>query len=116
MRICIDLDGTICKLKTDEESYSDNKPYPEAIDAINKFKKAGHHIIIYTARRMKTHNGNVGLVTADIAATTIKWLKDNDVSYDEIYFGKPYANVYIDDLAIECNNNWEQICQKILEF
>ena len=115
MRICIDLDGTICKLKKEDELYTQAEPYADAINAIRKLKSQGHYIIIYTARRMRTHGGNIGLVTADIAAITIKWLTDNDVQYDEIHFGKPYANVYIDDLAIECKNNWDEICQKISE-
>ena len=45
MRICIDLDGTICKLKTEEETYSDNRPYPEAIDA-----KLGDKVLIGETR------------------------------------------------------------------
>jgi len=31
---------------------------------------------------------------------TEKWLKDNRVCYDELIFGKPAADVYVDDKAV----------------
>ena len=49
---------------------------------------------------MKTHGGNVGRVVADISRVTLDTLDKFDIPYDEIYFGKPYANFYIDDLAV----------------
>jgi tRNA A-37 threonylcarbamoyl transferase component Bud32 len=63
-------------------------------------KELGHTIIIYTARRMKTHNGNVGAVISDIGRVTFDTLDKFNIPYDEIYFGKPHAHFYIDDLAI----------------
>ena len=31
---------------------------------------------------------------------TLEWLARHGVEYDEIYFGKPYAHLYIDDNAL----------------
>jgi hypothetical protein len=49
---------------------------------------------------MKTHKGNVSKVVADIGEVTIDTLKKFNIQYDELCFGKPYADFYIDDLAI----------------
>ncbi len=100
MRICIDFDGVICQLKqSDSDSYESLKPMPGAVEKLTQLKQSGHYLIIYTARRMKTHQGNVGAVIADIGRITIDWLDKNQVPYDEIYFGKPWADIYIDDNA-----------------
>ena len=56
-----------------------------------------------TARRMRTHDGNVGAVLADVAVTTFDQLKRYDIPYHEVFFGKPYADVYVDDLAVHAN-------------
>ncbi len=48
---------------------------------------------------MKTCEGNVGKVVAKQGKATIEWLEKNNVPYDELVFGKPYADIYIDDLA-----------------
>mmetsp|Transcript_21144 Transcript_21144/g.54965 ORF Transcript_21144/g.54965 Transcript_21144/m.54965 type:complete len:391 (+) Transcript_21144:1100-2272(+) len=70
------------------------------IAIVQQLHAAGQTIIIHTARRMRTHGGNVGAVIADIGAITIQTLKDFNIPYDELYFGKPYADVYVDDLAV----------------
>jgi len=65
----------------------------------------GHHIIIFTARRMRTHNGNIKKVKKDIETLTINQLKSFKINYDELIFGKPYAHFYIDDLSIHPTEN-----------
>ena len=46
---------------------------------------------------MKTCDGNIDLVIEKIGSKTIDWLSKNNVPYDEIHFGKPWADIYIDD-------------------
>jgi len=108
MRICIDLDGVICQLKKEKQTYDQLEPIPGAIEKLKKLKAAGHYIIIQTARHMKTCEGNVGRVQARIGAATLNWLEKNNVPYDEIYFGKPWAQIYIDDNAYRFEN-WDVI-------
>lgn len=100
MRICIDLDGVISKLKQVNEDYSNLEPVDDAIQTLKKLKQDGHYLIIYTARHMKTCNGNVGLVNAKIAKKTLDWLERHNIEFDEIHFNKPFADLYIDDNAI----------------
>src|ERR1043165_8231428 len=107
-RICIDLDGVICTLKKPDETYADVKPMPGAVEKLKELKASGHYIIIQTARHMKTCQGNVGQVVKRVGEITLKWLSDNNIVYDEIYFGKPWANPYIDDNALRFKN-WEEI-------
>ncbi|HEX8376892.1 MAG TPA: hypothetical protein VF602_03680 [Pedobacter sp.] len=108
MKICIDLDGVICRLKNEGETYENLLPVTGAPEKLRELKKAGAYIIINTARHMKTCQGNLGMVGAKISLITLKWLERYNIPYDEIYFGKPHADVYIDDNAFRFNN-WKEI-------
>lgn len=100
LRICFDFDNTLVSYPTIPGDYYSVEPIQRNINFLKLLKSLGHTIIVYTARRMKTHGGNVGRVVADISRVTLDTLDKFDIPYDEIYFGKPYANFYIDDLAI----------------
>ncbi len=100
LRICFDLDNTLVTYPTIPNDYSSVKPICEMINLLHFFKKEGYEIIIHTARRMKTHNNNVGKVIKDIASITIDTLEKFNIEYDELIFGKPIADIYIDDRAI----------------
>lgn len=108
LRICFDLDNTLVTFPKVHGDYTTVEPIMENIELLRYFKKLGHIIIINTARRMKTHNSNQGRVLADIGKITFDTLEKMEIPYDEIYFGKPEANVYIDDLAINCYENIEK--------
>jgi capsule biosynthesis phosphatase len=100
LRICFDLDNTLVTFPTIIGDYSSVLPIYNNIKLLKKMKSEGHEIIIYTARRMKTHSHNIGKVTKDIALVTIETLQKFEIEYDEIIFGKPYADIYIDDKSI----------------
>lgn len=100
MRICFDLDNTLVTYPTVPKDYSTVKPIANMIDLARKLHEQGHTIIIHTARRMATHNGNTAAVIRDIGAQTFKTLEEFDIPYDELLFGKPIADMYIDDRAI----------------
>jgi capsule biosynthesis phosphatase len=99
-RFCFDLDNTLVTYPKVDGDYTTAEPISDTINYLKKLKEKGHTIIIYTARRMRTHNGNVGGVIADIGKITIDTLDKYGIPYDEIYFGKPYAHFYIDDLMV----------------
>lgn len=108
MRIVIDIDGTICELKKEGQTYRDVNAIPGAVEKIQLLKKAGHYIILQTARHMKTCSGDQGQVIARIGKITLDWLEKNRIPYDEIHFGKPNADLYIDDLAHKFSS-WKHI-------
>jgi capsule biosynthesis phosphatase len=109
LRICFDLDNTLVSYPTVAGDYSTVKPINRNVMLLRKLKSDGHEIIIYTARRMKTHNGNIGKVIKDIARITIDTLEKLNIEYDELIFGKPIADIYIDDRAINPNINTNNI-------
>lgn len=112
MRIVIDLDGTICQLKGAGDTYETLAPVPGAVEALKQLKQEGHQIVIYTARNMRTQQGNVDDVIAQVGQITLDWLKRHDVPYDEVVFGKPYGDVYIDDLAIRFHD-WQEVMTQL---
>jgi capsule biosynthesis phosphatase len=107
-RYCFDLDNTLVTFPKIPNDYTTVEPIQKNIELLRYLKRFGHTIIIYTARRMKTHKGNVGKIMQDIGKTTFDTLLKFDIPYDEIYFGKPEANVYIDDLALNCFDDLEK--------
>lgn len=99
-RFCFDLDGTICENKTENETYEDVLPKPGAVSYLKELREKGHYIIILTARNMATHNNNLGKIIAKQGPIVIEWLKKYDIPYDELLFGKPNADYFIDDKGI----------------
>ena len=99
-RFCFDLDSTLVTSPIVAGDYTTCKPIESVVAYLRKLHTEGHHIIIHTARRMRTHGGNVGRVIADIGELTIRQLKEFAIPYDELVFGKPYADFYIDDKAV----------------
>jgi capsule biosynthesis phosphatase len=108
VRICIDLDGVICRLREAGQNYADLQPVPGAVEKLRALKAAGHYLIICTARHMKTCEGNPGAALARQGLVTLEWLKRHGIEYDEIHFGKPHAQVYIDDNALRFES-WSAI-------
>lgn len=107
-RYCFDLDNTLVTFPKIYGDYTSVEPITKNIEALRYLKKLGNTIIIYTARRMKTHNGNTGAVLADVGKLTFETLEKFNIPYDEIHFGKPQADVYIDDLALSSFEDLEK--------
>lgn len=107
-RYCFDLDNTLVTFPKIANDYSTVSPIQRNIELVRYLKRFGHTIIIYTARRMKTHKGNVGKIMQDVGKITFETLDKFDIPYDELYFGKPQADLYIDDLALNCFDNLEK--------
>ena len=111
LRICFDLDGTICTSRQDPETYHDVKLIPGAKEMIDSLKAEGHCIIINTSRNMQTQGHNVGKVIKNIGKITLDWLEKYEIYYDEIYFGKPNAHITIDDRCVRFNK-WENFSKE----
>lgn len=105
LRFCFDLDNTLFKYRLPDEKYSDIKPIKEVLDLLIQLKSFGHTIIIYTARGMATAKQNLGSSLKRVGKDTFDVLDKYKVPYDEIYFGKPNADIYIDDKAFNTFNH-----------
>ena len=108
LRICFDLDNTLVTYPKIKDDYKTVEPITKNIELVKYLKSFNHTIIIYTARRMKTHQGNQGKLLADIGKITFDTLDKFEIPYDEIYFGKPQADFYIDDNAINAYDDIEK--------
>lgn len=113
LRLCIDLDGTICETKRQDQDYADVVPLPGAIEAMKDFKARGYYVVIHTARNMRTYNSNVGAVIRNQAKTVIDWLDKYEVPYDELLFGKPHVDYFIDDKGLTFTN-WADMRETLL--
>ena len=49
---------------------------------------------------MATQESNLGKVMKSVGLLTLNWLEKYEIPYDEIYFGKPNGQIYIDDRAL----------------
>ncbi|MFZ9858258.1 MAG: capsular biosynthesis protein [Roseiflexaceae bacterium] len=101
--LVVDIDGTICHELMQGQSYADVAPRLDVIQQLRSYHTRGYRIVLFTARNMRTHNGNLGLINKHTAPVLFEWLHKWDVPYDEILFGKPWTQTkgfYIDDRAI----------------
>ena len=108
LRLCFDLDNTLVSFPKIKDDYTSVEPLEKNINFLKYLKNFNHTIIIYTARRMKTHSGNIGKIISDVGRITLDTLDKFDIPYDELYFGKPHADVYIDDLGLNCFDDLEK--------
>lgn len=89
MRYCIDIDGTICS--NTDGAYMSAAPFTDIIAAVNRLYDSGCTVYLQTARGATT-----GI---DWRADTERQLAGWGVKYHALFFGKPTADVYIDDKA-----------------
>tara|TARA_R110002020_G_scaffold182598_1_gene378225 strand:+ start:7027 stop:7383 length:357 start_codon:yes stop_codon:yes gene_type:complete len=115
MRICIDVDGTIVPTRQQDQKYEDLVPFKNAVAAIQQLKANGHEIILLTARHMLTCNNNIGKIVAKQGNILIPWLNKWKIPYDELHFGKPLADIYVDDRGMPFNGNWTKTLNNIEE-
>lgn len=97
--LVVDIDGTICE-DTKGKNYVDPAPLTEVIRRVNDFWTMGWHVTIFTARGMRTYEGDLELIEANFRKITEDWLKANRVCYDELRFGKPPADLYVEDKGV----------------
>ncbi|MBW8190751.1 capsular biosynthesis protein [Neiella marina] len=100
-KLIVDLDSTITL--GDSSDYESVSPNSELISKLREYKSSGFYICIFTARNMRTYDGNVGKINVNTLPIILEWLKVHNVPYDEVIVGKPWCGhngFYIDDKAI----------------
>ena len=102
IKLVFDIDDTICNNKN--RDYENAIPYKDVIKKINKLHRQGAKITLYTSRGMVSCNGDIDKIIKKNKAILEKWLEKNKVEYDELVFGKPLGDMYIDDKAINVND------------
>ncbi len=102
-KIIIDLDGTLCPLKREGEDYFELEPVWSVVEKMKEYRERGFGICLYTARHMRTCEGDVVEITKNYSAPLENWLNKYGIPYDEIVFGKPWPGpegFYVDDRTI----------------
>lgn len=100
-KLVIDLDGTLTAANTTD--YRLVSPNQDVINQLVKYQQQGFSITIFTARNMRTYEGNIGKINIHTLPIIVEWLDKHNVPYDEIIVGKPWCGhdgFYIDDRAI----------------
>jgi SAM-dependent methyltransferase len=90
MIYCFDIDGTLCT--NTNGAYESAEPYADVIERVNALHDAGHTIRLFTARGTTT-----GI---DWRELTEGQLRGWGLEYHELIFGKPEADVFVDDKTI----------------
>jgi len=101
--LIVDIDGTLCELKSSGQTYAEVAPRQELIVRLREYRSKGYRILLFTSRNMRTYNSNIGLINKFTAPVLFDWLEKWDVPFDEVIFGKPWPGVhgfYIDDRSI----------------
>ena len=99
---CFELDNTLFTTPEIEDDYTTVKPIFQNINILKSIKNYGHKIIIHTSRNLNLNNKiNLGKITFET-------LEKYEIPFDEIYFGKPNADFYIDYRNINSYNNLEK--------
>lgn len=100
IKIIFDVDDTICS-NIRRTGYENCIPDFEVIKKINHLHDdLGFTIVFHTARGMVSCNGDIDKIIAKNKQVLEDWLKKYDVHYDELIFGKPIADLYVDDKAL----------------
>ena len=117
--IVMDIDGTLCPIKTTNQEYQDLHPYSDIVEKLKEYHKMGFYIILNTSRNMRTYNGNVGLINKNTAKILLSWLDIHAIPYDEIYYGKPWqgqGGFYVDDKTVRPDEFRKLSYEEILDI
>ena len=104
------LGDTLDKLQAIKDETVDlviaDPPYFKVIKKINSLYESGNKILIFTARYMGKNNNDVDLAIKEGFESTELQLKEWGLNYNELIFGKPVYDVFIDDKNFEFKKDW----------
>jgi len=103
---CFDLDNVLCESSSND--YTKSTPIEKNIQVLDLLKKKGHYIKIFTSRYMGRNRENKKLAIKQGYKFTKKQLKKWNVAYDELIFGKPSYDIFIDDKNLSFKKNWSK--------
>jgi capsule biosynthesis phosphatase len=98
MTYVFDIDNTICK--TEGSDYDNSDPIQTRIEKINNLYEEGHVVIMMTARGMGRSNQNEIESYRLLYDYTYSQLVGWGLKFHKLLMGKPTADFYVDDKAI----------------
>ena len=115
MKIAIDFDGVIHEYS---KGWSDGTIYDPPVagvkEALDALKASGHYLMIFTTRTNKIFRKKEG---DDQEKVMKEWLVKHEIPFDKIWtFGKPMADIFVDDRAIQFRGKWEETINEVNNF
>ncbi|MHA8080637.1 capsular biosynthesis protein [Aquirufa regiilacus] len=101
-KIIMDVDDTIT-YHNSSSNYEEKSPRYDVIKKMVEYKELGYEIILFSARNMKTFNGDLSKINFHTLPILTSWLQKHNVPYDGIIMGKPWCGedgFYVDDKSI----------------
>jgi capsule biosynthesis phosphatase len=98
LTLVFDIDGVLADTPADRD-YSNSLPFEIARIRLWELKSRGHRIVLLTARGMVRWDGNAQKAEEMNWLQTRCWLQNHAFPFDELRFGKPSGEVYVDDRA-----------------
>ena len=100
--VIIDLDDTLTQEDADK-SYSQKIGNKPIVISIKNAISLGYESKVFSARNMRSLNGDLNKIESITRPIAETWLQENDIDYDELILGKPwcgYNGWYLDDKNI----------------
>ena len=105
MIFVFDLDDTISRHRNRDFEHAE--PIEKTITKIRKLHADGAEIVIYSARGQNSCKGDLRLIEERNRSQVERWLREHDVPYDRLVFGKPLGDVYVDDKGMSLDSFWK---------
>jgi len=115
MTIAIDFDGVIHSYSRGWQGGEIYDPPVEGTrEALTELRARGWKIYIFSTRTNKIYHKNDHPPQEERMKT---YLEEHGIPYDKIWsFGKPMADIYLDDRALNFRGKWVDSLQEIEQF
>lgn len=96
---CFDIDGTLCTNSGGD--YENAVPFADRIALVNLLAEQGHTIKLFTARGAQSG--------FDWSSLTARQVESWGLRHHRLLFGKPHADLFIDDKGVEADTFFSAI-------
>ena len=105
----VDIDDTILTTPLKENGkydYDRSEPILPIINKLQTLKQEGHTIFLFTARGMKTYQGDVEIIKQVHRERLEQFIKKWEVPCDNLIFGKPWGPnpIYLDNRTLSLSS------------
>lgn len=100
--VVVDLDLTLAGPARGRD-YASCPVIPETVQALRRLQEDGWRIVVFSARGMRTYQGDLDAIDLHVLPVINAWLVKHDIPHDEVRLGKPWPGpdgFYVDDRAI----------------
>jgi len=109
--LCIDFDGV---LYPRDELFASPAPIPGAKAAMQRLRRAGYKLVIFTSRLSPTYLDAQGEDFGEQRAYVEGLLERDGIPFDDVTAEKVPAAVYLDDRALRFDDNWNAVTDFVL--